>query len=93
MRKDRVGHGDIDVASAPGGSRLDERCEDAHCGHERSAQEIGDLEIRHDRRIFSPDLVADSGVAHVVDVVPGASGVGSVLPVTCDRAIDDAFIN
>src|SRR6266705_2204449 len=59
----------------------------------RPAHELRDLEVRHDRRLPRPDLVAHAGVADVIDVVSGAIRVRPVLPVAGDRAIHEARID
>ena len=94
MREHRIGHGDIDMAPLAAGSCVHQRGEYAHRRRERAAEQVGDLEVRHHRCApLGADLLADARVADVVDVVAGAQRVGTVLPVTGDRAIDDARVD
>src|SRR6185436_15422326 len=59
----------------------------------RAAEQVGDLKVPQHRRIRRADLLADAGVADVIDIVPRAHRVRAVLAVTRDGAIDDARID
>ena len=58
--------------------------------HQRAAADVGDLHPRHHRvSVARTDDAEHAGVAQIVEVVPGAILVRSILTVAGDRAIDE----
>jgi len=94
MGQHTVGHRHVDVAPLPGALRLDDGRQDAHDTGQRTAQQVGDLEIGNGRlAAFDTDLLQHAGVAEVVDVVAGQILVRPVLAVAADRAVGNLRID
>ena len=89
-----LGHGDVQVGAPAGPVPVDKGGEDGDRGPHGAAPQVGDLHAR-ERRGTVRILAAHPqhpGQRQVVDVVPRAIAVGTVLPVPRNRAEDDAIV-
>ena len=94
MYQHTFGHGDIDVAALAAALRIEQRSEYAQRRHHRAAENVGDLQIGNHRvAARGSDLIDESGIAAVINVMSRHFAVWAGLPVTGDGAIHDPAID
>jgi hypothetical protein len=90
VRERRVRHGDVDVATASGSLRIEQRGEQRNRRCRCAAEQVGDLQIGKPRRaVARAGLIEDAGVAEVIDVVAREVRTRTRLPISADRRVDD----
>ena len=91
---DAVGHGDVHVLAPARPLAGDEGRQDAERRMQAAAGEVGDDVQGDGRRLARPaDHAQRAADGDVVDVVAHQAGVGAVLPVAGERAVDQARVD
>src|SRR6266700_5107099 len=90
---DALRHGHINHASLASLSATRQGSENTNDGHQAAASQIAQLSRRHGwLALLSTIIVEQSGIARVIQVMPGTQTIGTILAIATDSTVDDTGI-